>query len=263
VIGSFVGAKDTSIIAAEQTLVGLTSKTDFTTYGARKVFGNPAQVPTEPVGFSFDPATGSYVFGALDTANGGGTINHTIATADIVSAQSTAARTFYQRSDASGDISGYVSKPGSGNTEIALSYSGFADFTVRNHNMGEPALDYHSLVFGLETPVSLLPRSGSASYSGIALGRGAFPELDYTGTISGTSTLIASFAEASVAASIHVFADNPARNDLGTHDFTAAIANNGFFGGGIRGTFFGPNVDEFGFGWAILGGSGIAIGKKN
>lgn len=264
-VGTFTGKLDPAIIAAEQTLSGLSAVTTFRSFALHDPFFENRDLTS-------DPASGSYLFSVPSTGNPLATVDHAFGTADIVAAKTDASQTYYQRSDASGDLSGYIFKPGAGNPVIALSYASFGDLSVANATPGGlgPA-DRYFLVFGIDTPASLRPMVGTATYSGIARGTGSVMALGYIGDVIGTSSLSADFGSGTVALGLNLATDDVARSPAGNFTLNGSIATNAIFGSQFRGNFYGPNADEFGAVWSVSDSSsglltqlhGVAIGKKN
>jgi hypothetical protein len=261
-IGVFTAGQDPALAAASQTLAGLTAPQSFLAFTARHVYLDRRTL-------AYDPATGGWTFDATDVANGIGTIQHSFGAADIDSAMSDASRTWYARSDSAGDISGYVSRPGPDNTTIALTYAGFSDLFVRNQNQAPGFGARYFLVYGIETPNSLLPKTGSATYTGIVRGAGSVQSLGYSGDVTGTSGLSANFRSGEVTLTLGLQTTEAAPRNIGTYTLPGQIANNGMYGG-FYGNFFGPNAEEFGAVFRLIddpvGGrteiSGVTVGKK-
>jgi hypothetical protein len=264
-VGTFTGKLDPAIIAAEQTLSGISAAKTFRSFAWR----NPG---FEYRDLTFNPVNGSYLFGVLSTSNPLVTVDHAFGPVDVVAAKSDASQTYYQRSDASGDLSGYIFKPGAGNPVIALSYASFADLSVANATAnGLGPADRYFLVFGIDTPASLRPMLGTASYSGIARGTGRVMSLGYIGDVVGTSSLSADFSSGTVALGLNLVTDDVARSPVGSFTLNGGIAVDAIFGSGFQGNLYGPKADEFGAVWNLSDTSsglltelrGVAIGKKN
>ena len=140
---------------------------------------------------------------------------------------------------------------------------------VRNADGNMGSGDRYFLSFGIETPYSLLPKTGSATYSGIARGTGWVPQLAYSGDVSGTSQLSVDFALAQLTMTLNLSADDPGNSVIGSYAMNGNIAANGFYGNVFRGNFYGPNANEFGAVWHLtappgqMNLSGVAAGKKN
>lgn len=180
--------------------------------------------------------------------------------------------------------------PGSANTTLALSYVSYGIRILWSTN--SPLEDREHFLFGVYTPTSDLPVSGTASYSGIA--DGAFTDGAARYTISGTSTLSADFAANTVAASLsltgtaEIGGATPftpvtysgtgtiARNGSGIDQYHGTLTSSGNpdYNGAFRGGFFGPAANEFGFLFTFgrgtksasnpSGGAGVgaAVGKR-
>jgi hypothetical protein len=262
-IGVFTAGRDASIVAAEQTLAGITAPRSFTAFSVRDVY-------VDRRGLDFDPASGNWTFAAADVANGIGTINHSFGTADIDSAKTDATRTWYARSDSSGDIAGYLSKPGSANPAIALTYTAFGDLNVHNVNQAPGFGARYFLAWGIDTPPSLRPKGGTATYSGIVRAAGSVASLGYSGEVGGTSGLTADFAKGTADLSLSLQTVEATPRAVGSYTLPGQIANDAIFGSSWVGNLFGPNVEEFGAVFNLVddpaGGrtqvNGVAVGRK-
>ncbi len=136
---------------------------------------------------------------------------------------------------------------------------------------------------GSETPVSMMPQTGSASYSGIA--DGLWIDGGVTRRLYGsTATLTANFGTGQVTSSLNLrglsdpFGDFTAgqATPLGLFTGTASISGAGFAGnyaasagysGPFTGRFSGPAAEEYGLAFRLNGGTnqtvvGMAVGKK-
>jgi hypothetical protein len=165
---------------------------------------------------------------------------------------------------------------------FALTYTSYGQYTA---DSARGAYDGQTLdtffYFGIPTAIADLPRSGDATYSGIAAGK----LYDFSGgeyTLDGTASLTANFASGSVETTMLLMAYAPGSTlDLGTFDGLAALDGgaNSFRGtwvgsstgyeGSILGSFFGPAAAEFGYSFGInkpdltaIGG-GVVIGGQN
>ena len=172
--------------------------------------------------------------------------------------------------------------PGPSNPTIQLTYTSYGawDFDPRESS-GQLGYDRHFFYFGIPTNASAIPTTGSGSYSGIA--EGILFDPDSTYRLRGTTTLVANFALATIATTLSLTASGGSVLPLpfqldplngtasivsGTSRFdgTLTTASNSFVGS-FRGSFFGPQANEFGYSFAInspdltrLGG-GVAVGK--
>ena len=141
-----------------------------------------------------------------------------------------------------------VFKPGSGNTQIALTYTGFASWTYDKPDI----LTYVDrkqgwIAFGQATPAGAIPTTGTASYSAQVFGMsdnakaadGTFRSYDVTGTAS----LAFDFAAGSLSGSMHPFLTDPKTTmvyDLGNYAFIDTVFGVGsptFRGGFSSATF--------------------------
>ena len=267
IVASFVGGLDDGITNGNRTLVDATEPLDLTGYSSHSVYQRDVTV-------AYDPANDSYsiVIDPDSPSERAFTVDNT----DIDLARSTAARIFYDDPGSPG-ATGFLAALGDTNPEIQLSYMTFGRFVVRDPDNCCFSESTNYVFFGLPTASALLPRAGTASYSGIVLGEGDNAHTGYRGTISGTSSLTADFGAASLSMIVSLIQDDTANTVIGDYKFNGSIANNGFFGGSegvpgaMRGSFFGPNADEFGAVWDItqddsFGRStyqGVAVGTKD
>ncbi|KPL67944.1 hypothetical protein SZ64_07320 [Erythrobacter sp. SG61-1L] len=274
--GYFVGAKDQALIDASTPLAAYSSPVTFAT--------NTAQYPADVDGgveLDFDPAANRFVF--HDSYNHSPLL-FTIKQSDIVAGTQAAARIEYSTNEGDRQLSGWVHNSAPGNSEINLTYTSFAAFETRyDFGLGTQEKQY-MLTFGNVTPEALMPRSGTARYSGIAIGQAEMASTGYIGGVHGTSGLTADFGNGTFASEITLFTDQATPQSLGTYLYDGGIGTNGLYGtatghhdytGQLSGDFYGPNADEYGFAWTLyyytsavggaLGNSfyGIAVGKKD
>lgn len=169
-------------------------------------------------------------------------------------------------------------KAGAANTAIALTYVSFGIQEVSN---GTTFLQRDYFIFG--APTSPVPTTGSATYAGIVDGTYNKSSLGQTYLISGTSTLTADFAAATVGTTMNFTGTNVLSGQPGltaqTFTGTGLIAalNNRQFGGNFsgmglpgggtfEGNFYGNQAEEFGYVFHYNGATdqfvGVAVGKK-
>lgn len=139
------------------------------------------------------------------------------------------------------------------------------------------------IAYGIPTPASGVPATGTASYAAELRGSGA----GYS--IGGTGNLSFDFAAGTLAGFLHPIANDPAGwgpYDLGQYDFvntvystgstsfSGALSRAGFANGSFSGSFTGPNAQELMGKWAFpfldiyeptvtVNAAGVMIGKKN
>lgn len=297
--GVLYGARDAAVLASRTPLTSLTVATD--------LFGTTAQTYIEPlngqqqsfidgkVTVSYDPASGTYV---LASQSGspivGGSVpqNLTITAADKVAGSSNASYTRYHNPSVDGQLLNH----GSGNPTLALTYTSLADLTTTTNRSGLAVTTQYLTAFGVQTPNGDMPRSGTANYSGILVGRGNQVGFSNDAVLSGTSAMAINFATGSGTASLNINATDKlssAQMAIGTFTFTGgnnAIspgARNGFtfnpatysnlpaggaVSGQFSGAFYGPAAEEFGgaFNLQVTTGQvantsrfeGAAVGKR-
>jgi hypothetical protein len=179
-------------------------------------------------------------------------------------------------------------KIGAGNQELALTYTSFVSWTWAASPAGPPStggngFDSSFGIYGIQTVRDLLTsRAGSATYLGVAYGRGAA----LNGTIydvSGTSRFDVDFSNAKYTGSLNLRGTSLAGTltDFGQFTFganlaagtllQAQLAGNVFATGPnqISPQFYGPSGEEIGAGFTLNTGDpaaptaigGIAIAK--
>jgi len=167
-------------------------------------------------------------------------------------------------------------RPGSGNTELALTYVSFGDWSTATGDLYPPASARHFFAYGIEPERDLLARrTGTASYAGVAYGAGVRTDgLAYD--VRGTSRFDVNFTGQSYAGSL-VLSGTPTSGDgaqdFGTWSFTsqlgygvmgeaqlsrAGLADNIF--SKISPRFYGPDAEEIGGSFALQTGVPEAAG---
>jgi len=248
--GYFVGARDEVLAKAFTPWNALTGSSSFDLWSVNDPFY------FDKLSIDYNSATGGYVFHDLffnypvDVAFGPG---------DIDPARSDASRIWYEGDPAGSHISGWLNNPAAGNPQIDLTYTRFGEFESYPEPPSSVPRDHH-VVFGNATPIDLIPRAGTATYTGIALGTGELPFLGYTGGIHGTSTMAVNFGDWTLTSQLKLFTDEAVPQAIGTFDFDAAFDTYRFTGlvrnyppntGSMEATFFGPHAEEFGYIWNI------------
>lgn len=194
----------------------------------------------------------------------------------------------------------YLFKVGPSNTQINLTYTSFglqinSPFPSRSAPYGRETF----FVFGVPTLSAGVPMAGTATYSGIVSGSGMTPPSGILEAglydITGTSTLIANFSNATLTTSLTLtgsitfgtsglvsgFSPTTATGtgSIGSPGFQNGVSAGGdagtFYGtldvggnpsGSFTGRFYGPKAEEFGYNFSLRIGSslagGIAIGKQ-
>ncbi len=291
-VGSFVGERDDSILAAGTPLLQVPSPSSFEIFGA--LSGSLATSNFDGQSIVYSPDTGAYRLaldaGELQRLGLDPGLATAFTAANRVAGESNASFTVNRvvEPDTSGDkqITGRLFNPGAGNTTLALTYTSFIDVVVQQlDSQGQPVGNSSQMAvpFRVATPPAALPRSGTGTYNGVAFARGVI-DSSVSMAASGTTNLVANFGDNSFTASVTLI--NSATNqNFAPFNFAGSIATNGFVGNGIisvpegqvgnsgtfNGRFFGPAANEFGAVFdAFRSGtdgsisvSGIAVGSKN
>jgi hypothetical protein len=158
----------------------------------------------------------------------------------------------------------------------------FSDYGVWQHNVAADGTAQATGVFasGQDTPAGAMPTTGTATYTGGAVG------LATNGTATfglvGTSNVTADFGNRNVSGTLTLTAQDNTGNALGAWNTLAfsnaaiAPASNKFAGtiastsnsaltpnavsGNVQGAFFGPTANEVGGVFAVAGGTTRAVG---
>jgi hypothetical protein len=184
--------------------------------------------------------------------------------------------------------------PAAGNPQIELTYASygirtFTGATVQRSGRSDQEFGYY--LMGLPTAYSARPRTGTATYAGVA--EGSFGSDNTRYALTGTSTLTADFVGQTISTTLSlsgVDAFNNSTINLGQFAGTSNIVNffgsgnagfqglltnagNSLFSGEFSGVFFGPSAAEYGYsfnlreenaaGQTVNVGAGITVGKKN
>ncbi len=246
IAGAFIGEKDDDASAGGVPLADLTGTTELV--GVRQ-----EDVSFDRVSITYDADAGTYTIPFRDFPDDR-TVN--LSAADIDAARSDAARTYYVR-DEVGGFDGYIFNADPNNPEFVLTYSTFAairpvleDFpsgTIRGENV------YYS--FGLATPSAAIPRVGSATYTGGAVGSARFDAATYI-DVAGDATLTANFTDSTFQSIINLIAQDGSLRDFGQFNLDGQIDINGVLFGGLNGQLYGPNAEEVGGVFDIIDDSG-------
>jgi len=185
-----------------------------------------------------------------------------------------------------------VLNPGAGNPLIALTYTSFAEVTAPTDVAGHAATTTWYVPFGATTPGFQMPRTGSATYTGIVVGRGYDGVAGHEADLSGSSRLAVNFGTGANTVDMTLTSTdrtNAAARALGTFTYAGTVggacpggcglpsflatANASTYRGNLNGLFFGANAAEFGasFNLNIDGASsaqnssfaGVAVGRKD
>jgi hypothetical protein len=155
-----------------------------------------------------------------------------------------------------------------GNFELTYTSYGYSYVNTVGRQDSLGAHDQHQIetffYFGIPTTVTDVPRSGTASYTGISEGR--LYDLTSEYQLKGTATLNADFASGDIETTLLLSGMNATDGstvNLGTFDGVAKLPSdaNSFRGtwvasstgyvGSILGNFFGPAAAEFGYTFGI------------
>jgi hypothetical protein len=246
--GTLVGVKDANAVLpdAPVPLLDLGGPTELASASA--VVGTGANI-----GFlqsvNFDPVANRYVMRFNPNTTGDGPTNDlTLAFANRDTAASTAEGSVYRGTFLGTDYVAFISQPGSTNPRIALTYTSYSTFAVRDTRVRY--YNHH----GIATPDVQMPRTGNATYNGVITGFGTVTSdvgsvTDYN--LAGTGTLTASFGSSSFVSDLAIngrSTDTNALRDFGSFNFTGNILgsrlNAGVNGRSLAGQFYGPGAAE-------------------
>jgi hypothetical protein len=181
-------------------------------------------------------------------------------------------------------------RPGSTNTELALTYVSFGTWSASSHNgvvgSGQTSTDKFVFLYGLETPRDLLTqRTGSGRYDGVVYASGASMDGKLY-DVGGTSRFDVDFGAQHYTGSLSLNGTQGggAATALGTWTFGAnmsfgqmrqAIPDNGVSAGtpsSIQPYFYGPDGEEIGAVFKVFTGalgaassvqiSGVTVAKR-
>ncbi len=254
-----------------ETFAALSVEMHFNVTGANKATGTSSSIENFSGGntVTYNVAADSF---AVAVSHPSLSFSETFAPANIAPSSNTTL-TVYEKN--AGDRVFIMLNPD--DPELDLSYVTFGNWT--NVNRPDSSLGSGFVVFGVRTPASAVPGTGSATYGGETIGT----MTDSGGTIytiSGFGTLTANFGAGTVNGD---FTKTAKFNVLTTsttpwRDFTTTgtISGNTFSGnaatkdgrlsGTHQGGFFGPAADEIGGVYRLTGGgeqaTGSFVGKK-
>ncbi|NLR37828.1 transferrin-binding protein-like solute binding protein [Novosphingobium sp. ERW19] len=294
---TLAGGRGSDGTASQSGLAGLTTTTVLTGNDSQYYVVNglsPAEqaLLDTNVEVTYNPTNKSYVLTSKTTGTNFGNavqLSQTLAAADYKAAESTSTFDVYRGAD----YTARVFKVGSGNPSIALTYTSFAEVVRTDTVDGRQVATHYYVPFGGLTPSFQIPRTGSASYSGVVYGYGRNGATQREASLSGTSTFTADFAAGTGSAVLALTATdvgNNATSSLGNFTYSGSLAGNcpgcgvgntfTLRGTGtdvlstsfLNGMFFGANAAEWGGSFLLqlnpLGGqqsiySGVTVGKKN
>ena len=268
--GTLTGKSNPDMALNKTTLLDLTASTSFMALAGYRNYTSSSteNSPSGPSIVTFNPATRQYDL-ALDRF-GIPNLHLTSAMRDTTTSDAT----FDRYSGTGYDVTTKILRSGSSNPTIKLDYVSFADLSFR---LGSPSdnpryFDF-TTVFGMNTPILQMPRTGSASYAGIASG-GAQTFTEAAGlkyyALSGTSQFNFDFTNFGMTGSLALTGVNRADGavrDFGNFAFTGSApfgnigpatfyGNFNNIGGSITGSFFGPRAPELGAVFAMDGAGG-------
>jgi hypothetical protein len=290
--GAMTGAVDSSLIDPATTLANLSARTSFSAPEA--LFANvpnisPGVQTAIQQGISqitFDPTTSTYSVVASTTGYNPGylvPVNATLSPANLDTSQTSATFTVYTDANQTTRIF----NTGAGNPAIQLTYVSFADVTQTAYSslVGNSYATEHYLVFGLQTSAQAMPISGTASYSGVVYGSGAFQQSGGAVTLAGTGQMTANFGTSAFTSTLalNITPTGGVAQSLGNIAYTGTISASTFGGGYtdgafsqgyMAGAFYGPVANEVGAAFNLnlvdaanarnnVGVAGVFVGKKN
>jgi len=157
------------------------------------------------------------------------------------------------------DVALELYKPGSANTELALTYASLGRWSHSSKNGVVTEANQVYLAYGLETPARLLSaKTGTAQYNGVAYGAGANPLTAATYDVKGTSRFNVDFSNQSYSGALALAGtgtNGTPSLDFGSYDFagslasyaaatTVALARLGANVGDMTTRFYGPDGEE-------------------
>lgn len=293
-VATLYGTPGTDISGSQAGLTALTEPT--TLQAALTAFNNtPDASPSistsieDRIEVRYDPTANNYVVRSTLTVGQGqaGPTNATILAADRSVAESNATLDVYH--GAGYDARLY--RTGSGNPEIALTYTSFAQITQTTTVLGDTVTSTRYVPFGGLTPLFQMPRTGTATYSGVVYGEGKDTQFANSALLSGSSQLTANFATGATSLSMDLVSTDSvsgASRALGSFAYSGAPSCCGpsnrislvsdhrdGVSGNVIGQFNGPNAAEFGAAFILnipgnTGNSsdssafaGVTVGKRD
>lgn len=157
------------------------------------------------------------------------------------------------------DLTVELYRPGSSNTELALTYASFGEWRIDYHDRSRDEHFPHQFIYGVETPAGLIAaRTGTARYDGVVLGTAHQGGPLYQA--SGTSRFNIDFSNQALVGELAITAQRGSdRIDFGSFDFSgrlnalesdqqASIGKAGvdYDAGNMLYWFYGPAAQEIG-----------------
>jgi hypothetical protein len=252
---AFTGTQDSTLAGALNGLASLT--------GVVVLPGNPAVLSGSSMAIgaelltTWDTTERSYRFKSSFSGDSYA-IDKTFLDSDRLAVQADAAYTAYH--NGAGDMR--VLNVGAANPLIALTYTSFAEITGTSGALNTPTAWY--VPFGSPTPASQIPHTGSATYNGVVVGRGAGASVAAAADLSGTSTMALNFATFAATMNMALTATNRATGAvqaIGAVNWTGSMGNSSpsssqnrlaaytstpGTSGSLVGMLYGTNAAEFG-----------------
>ncbi|WJY17974.1 transferrin-binding protein-like solute binding protein [Alteriqipengyuania flavescens] len=260
IAGVIYGDRDDGVIAAGTPLADLTTRTTFDlspTATREDRGGGEYSLSRGSTLVTYDPATDTYSIAKDPNAGNFGYDSMDVQFSETrrVDAESSDSYIVYRKNGDELRVLNFRSD----NPVIDLTYVTFAEVTQRTTDFGGNALtNRYWSVWGDRTPDGNMPRSGSASYSGVVAGGGYVQNYSNDARIYGTLDMTVRFGDSSFLASMGLVAADRdgtlANMQLGTFDFEGNLFNAQFSGArndteysySIDGWFYGPAADELG-----------------
>ncbi|NJC35016.1 hypothetical protein GGR88_002530 [Sphingomonas jejuensis] len=218
------------------------------------------------VAVEYDATTGSYR--VVD-----GSLSRSFTAADEVERDATV--TVYEQVSGNRTDQLTLFNPGSGNPDMALSYTSYGAWTTMTSGSGTADFDQRYFVYGVRQAASA-PSTGRGSYTTSVNGMWATADGVYE--LGGISSLTADFSSMTVETNLDLTGtmDGTTRS-LGMFAGTGSIAARGgsfsgsfthlngddrgnLYTGGFDGAFFGPGGEEVGYSFSLTGPGGAAAG---
>lgn len=164
-------------------------------------------------------------------------------------------------------------KPGSVNTELALTYASLGRWSTASKTGVVTETSQVYFAYGLETPARLLSaKTGSGRYNGVVYGAGANPGQSATYDVKGTSRFDVDFSGQSYSGALALAGTGTKGTpslDFGSYDFSGKLASytadtavrvtsKGIDAGELITRFYGPNGEEIAGTFIITAPAGSA-----
>lgn len=252
--GAFIGLRDATLPAVNLTLTNLVADQLFYVKGAQLESGPDSAWTYVGVSQMNRTVAGTFSISPVTSDLPGGTFT----VADQVPS-SDANFTAYQKTIGGQVVSVDLYKPGSGNSELALSYLSLGRWgtTLPQGSTNMPDARYY-FVYGLESDrAAIAARSGTAHYDGVAYGGARNTLTGAAYDVKGTSAFDVDFGHSTYSGSLALKGSGAAGSaDFGSFAFastlnagyvlTADVTRAGATVGSIAPAFFGPSGQEIG-----------------